>query len=254
MFDFSIFLQPESWVAVLTLTFLEIVLGIDNIIFIAIVAGKLPENKQERARRIGLLFALVFRILLLLSISWIMSLKDPLFTIFSFEVTGRDLILFGGGLFLLIKTTLEIHEKLEGEKEKKVKRQASTMLSVILQIIFIDIIFSFDSILTAVGLTQQVLLMITAVMISMIIMMAFAGFVSRFINKHPTLQMLALSFLIMIGMVLIGEALHQHISKGVIYSSVAFSLLVEILNMRMRKNADPVKLHSSELEEEEKTK
>jgi predicted tellurium resistance membrane protein TerC len=250
MLDFSVFLQPESWIAVLTLTFLEIVLGIDNIIFIAIIAGKLPEQKQEKARRLGLLFALFFRVGLLLSISWIMGLKDPLFAIFSFEATGRDVILFLGGVFLLIKTTLEIHEKLEGEKESKVKKQASSLLSVIIQIVFIDIIFSFDSILTAVGLTEHVVLMITAVIVSMIIMMAFAGYVSRFINKHPSIQMLALSFLIMIGVVLIAEAFHEEVPKAIIYSSVGFSLLVELLNMRAKRKSDPVKLHSSELKED----
>ncbi len=248
MFNFSILLEPTSWVAILTLTFLEIVLGIDNIIFIAIVAGKLPENTQERARKIGLLFALIFRIGLLLSISWIMGLKATLFSIGSFEATGRDLILFGGGIFLLIKTTLEIHEKLEGEKETKIKKQSTSMLNVIMQIVFIDIIFSFDSILTAVGLTKEVLLMIIAVIISMLIMMSFAGYVGRFINKHPTLQMLALSFLIMIGMVLISEAFHQEIPKGFIYSSVGFSLLVEMLNMKARKKSEPVQLRSNDID------
>lgn len=252
MFDFSIFLQFETWVAVLTLTFLEIVLGIDNIIFIAIVAGKLPENLQEKARRIGLLFALLFRIGLLLCISWIIGFTKPLFIIGSFEASGRDLILFAGGVFLLIKTTLEIHEKLEGEKEKTIKRQATSMFNVIMQIVFIDIIFSFDSILTAVGLTKEVLIMILAVIISIFIMMVFAGSVGRFINKHPSLQMLALSFLIMIGMVLIGESFHYHIPKAIIYSSVAFSLLVEMLNMRAKKNSEPVKLRSNDVNDIDK--
>ena len=232
---------------------MEIVLGIDNIIFISIVAGKLPASEQGRARNIGLMLALVFRILLLLSITWIVGLKDPLFVldlpwgVADFGVTGRDLILMAGGLFLIAKSTTEIHSKLEGEEEEEegVKKAPKSLPSVIVQIVLVDIVFSFDSILTAVGLVDNVVIMIIAVIISMGIMLAFAKYIADFVNKHPTIKMLALSFLIMIGFMLVLEALHQHVPKGYIYFAMFFSLLVEMLNMRLRKKTEPVHLRDS---------
>ncbi|KAA5549201.1 TerC family protein [Adhaeribacter rhizoryzae] len=245
----------DLWISLLTLTFMEIVLGIDNIIFISIVAGKLPASEQGRARTIGLMLALVFRILLLLSISWIVSLKDPLFSVVlpwngeDFGVTGRDLILLAGGLFLIAKSTTEIHHKLEGEEEQAGAIKApQSLVKVIIQIILVDIVFSFDSILTAVGLVDNVIIMIIAVIISMGIMLAFAKYIADFVNKHPTIKMLALSFLIMIGFMLVLESLHTHVPKGYIYFAMFFSLLVEMLNMRLRKKSEPVKLRDSTLD------
>lgn len=229
-------------VGVTTLTFMEIVLGIDNIIFIAIIANKLPKHEQPKARRIGLTFALVVRVIMLLGITTLMKLKDPLFTIQLPEQDGpvgisyKDLILMAGGVFLLIKSTLEIHEKVT-HKEKEVKAKAGNTLSkIILQIVLIDIIFSFDSILTAVALVDQVGIMIAAVVVSMIIMMFFSGPVSDFINKQPSLQILALAFLILIGFMLVMEGLQYHFPKSYLYTAVAFTLCVELINMRMRKN------------------
>lgn len=227
-----------SLISLLTLSILEIVLGIDNIIFISIVAGKLPKAEQPRARTIGLMLALIMRVILLFSISWIASMKEPLFFIDSFGVTGRDMILLAGGIFLLYKTTVEIHYKIEGREEDEYAVKKNTLKSIIVQIVLIDIVFSFDSILTAVGLVSNVLIMITAVIISMVIMILFSGKVSDFINRNPTIKMLALAFLLMIGMILVLEAFHQHIDKKFIYVSMAFSLLVESLNIRMRKKAE----------------
>ncbi len=238
----EIFLHGEAWIALLTLTFLEVVLGVDNVIFISIVSNKLPEEQRPRARFIGLSLALITRVLLLLSITWIIGFTKPLFTIFEFELSGRDLILLLGGLFLIAKSTNEIHHKLEGQSHEETSRGPSTMSAVIFQIILLDIIFSFDSILTAVGLTDQVIIMIIAVVIAMIIMMIFAGRISAFITKHPTLEMLALSFLILIGFMLLVESLHYHVPKGYIYFAVFFSLIVEVLNMRLRKKQKPIKL------------
>lgn len=237
----EIFLEPESWIALLTLTFLEVVLGIDNIIFISIVTGRLPQAQQPKARNLGLILALVFRIVLLLGITWIIGFTEPIFTVGDFEVSGRDLILAGGGIFLLAKSTSEIHHKIEGEEEGHHNVKQNSFAAIIMQIILLDMVFSFDSILTAIGLTDQVMLMIIAVIISIIIMMIFAGRISAFINKHPTLQILALSFLILIGFMLIVDALHYHVPKGYIYFAVAFSLIVEVLNMKLRKN-NPDKL------------
>ena len=244
--------NPDALIGLVTLTFMEIVLGIDNIIFISIVASKLPASEQGRARNIGLMLALVFRILLLLSITWIVGLKDPLFVldlpwgVADFGVTGRDLILMAGGLFLIAKSTTEIHSKLEGEEEEEgVKKAPKSLPSVIVQIVLVDIVFSFDSILTAVGLVDNVVIMIIAVIISMGIMLAFAKYIADFVNKHPTIKMLALSFLIMIGFMLVLEALHQHVPKGYIYFAMFFSLLVEMLNMRLRKKTEPVQLRDS---------
>lgn len=248
----EIFLMSETWIALLTLTFLEIVLGVDNIIFISIVSNKLPVEQRARARNLGLLFALVFRIALLLGISYIIQFTQPLFTAFGTDFSGRDLILAGGGLFLLFKSTVEIHHKIEGEA-KEVKTDASrTLGSVIFQIIVLDIIFSFDSILTAVGLVDEVIIMIIAVVIALVIMMVFAGKISRFINDHPTLQILALSFLILIGFMLLVEGFHVEVPKGYIYFAVFFSLTVEIVNMRMRKNIPSKKVElSPRLKEQE---
>ncbi len=240
--DFSL---PGVWIALLTLSFLEIVLGVDNIIFISIVSGKLPENKQRRARNIGLLLAMLFRIGLLLCINWIVSLKDPIFTIPAIEgisegelgLSYKDLILIAGGIFLIVKSTLEIHHKFKAKNghENTSKPKYSSFSSVIFQIIMVDAVFSFDSILTAVGLVDSVVLMIMAVIISMVIMILFAGPVTRIINQQPTLQMLALSFLVVIGVVLVASGFHQEVSKGIIYSCLGFSLGVEMLNIRLRK-------------------
>lgn len=233
----EIFLHSETWIALLTLTFLEVVLGIDNIIFISIVAGKLPEDQQARARNIGLLFALLFRIGLLLGISYIIRFTQPLITVMDFALSGRDLILAAGGIFLLFKSTMEIHHKMQGTPEEVKQGSAKSIGGVIAQIILLDIIFSFDSILTAVGLVKEVLVMIIAVIIALGIMMAFAGKISNFINKNPTLQILALSFLILIGFMLMVEGFHVEVPKGYIYFAVFFSLSVEMINLRMRKKS-----------------
>ncbi len=234
----EIFLQPDTWVALLTLTFLEIVLGIDNIIFISLVAGRVPEADQKRARLGGLTIALVMRILLLLSITWIIGLTKPVLTVADFELSWRDIILIAGGIFLLVKSTLEIHHKVEGqENDPETGTPSKTMgfTSAIIQIVLLDIVFSFDSILTAVGLTDEILLMIIAVVIAIIVMMIFAKPVGEFVNNHPTIQILALSFLILIGVMLIVEGAHYHVPKGYIYFAVFFSLAIEMLNMRYRK-------------------
>ncbi|PJB16012.1 MAG: hypothetical protein CO118_01360 [Flavobacteriales bacterium CG_4_9_14_3_um_filter_32_8] len=235
----EIFLESGTWIALLTLTFLEIVLGIDNIIFISIVAGKLPSNKQRKARLIGLSLALITRIFLLFGITWLVGLTDPIITVKGFALSWKDIILIAGGLFLIAKSTSEIHHKIEGEEEKENKRiKGGTVFSkAILQIVLLDIIFSFDSILTAVGLTHELMLMVIAVIISIVVMMIFAGAISNFINRHPTLQILALSFLILIGFMLGIEALHFHVPKGYIYFAVFFSLVVEVINIRMRTKA-----------------
>ncbi|MFV9483852.1 TerC family protein [Christiangramia sp. ASW11-125] len=235
----EIFLQPDTWVALLTLTFLEIVLGIDNIIFISIVAGKVPEESQKKARIGGLSIALIMRILLLLSITWIIGLTEPVLTVADFELSWRDIILIAGGIFLLIKSTLEIHHKVEGQEEnsttEKGKKPTISFSSAIVQIVLLDIVFSFDSILTAVGLTDQIILMVIAVIVSIIVMMIFAKPVGEFVNNHPTIQILALSFLILIGVMLIVEGAHYHVPKGYVYFAVFFSLAIEMLNMRYRR-------------------
>ena len=253
MYDFSAFTHPATWISLLTLTFMEIVLGIDNIIFISIIVNRLAKEQQARGRTIGLLLALVFRIGLLLSISWIVSLREPLFTLplpwldVPFGVSGRDLILLGGGLFLIYKSTTEIHTKLQGEEEEGEEGGAprATMGSIIAQIIVIDIVFSFDSILTAVGLVDNVLVMIFAVILAMAVMLIFSGNVANFVNQNPTIKMLALSFLIMIGFMLVMEAFHKEIEKGYLYFAMAFSLGVELVNMRLRKKTKPVQLRDS---------
>lgn len=231
--DFDQLFTIGSLISIITLTLLEIVLGIDNIIFISIVANKLPKAQQPKARSIGLILALFMRIVLLFSISWIVSLKQPLFSVMDFEATGRDLILFAGGVFLLVKTTSEIHTKIEGIEESELNVKKIALNAIIMQIVFIDIVFSFDSILTAVGLVDNLLIMIFAVIFAMVIMLIFSGRVSDFINKYPSVKMLALAFLLMIGMLLILDACHIHVPKAFVYFSMAFSLLVEFLNIRM---------------------
>ncbi|MEO9966312.1 MAG: TerC family protein [Reichenbachiella sp.] len=243
-------LTPESLIALLTLTFLEIVLGVDNIIFISIVSNKLPEAQQAKARNIGLLCALVFRIGLLFGITWIISFSEPLFSILGHAFSGRDLILAGGGLFLIAKSTVEINHKMEVlEHKEAAKKNTVTIGAVIAQIIMLDIIFSFDSILTAVGLTDQLMIMIIAVIIAMFIMMSFAGKISSFISNHPSLEVLALSFLILIGFMLMVESMGHHVPKGYIYFAVFFSLLVEMLNIRIRKGREKIKLNKRVVEE-----
>jgi len=239
----EVLLTGEGLIALLTLTILEIVLGVDNIIFISIVSNKLPEEQQSKARLTGLSLALLFRIALLLGITWIIGFTKPFFTIMDFDVSGRDLILAIGGLFLIAKSTSEISHKMEGKAADVKARKNVTFLGTILQIIALDIIFSFDSILTAVGLTDQLLIMIIAVVIAMVVMMVFASKISTFINNHPSLEILALSFLILIGFMLMVEALHYHVPKGYIYFAVFFSLIVELVNMRARRNRNPVKLN-----------
>ncbi|MDX1953580.1 MAG: TerC family protein [Verrucomicrobiota bacterium] len=235
--------SPEAWISLLTLTVLEIVLGIDNVVFISILAGKLPADQQEKARKMGLMLALVTRILLLLGIAWMAKLTKPLFEIMSHPISGRDLILLIGGLFLIGKATHEIHDKLEGEDGHVTKRLPPSFTAVIVQILVLDIVFSLDSVITAVGMAREVGVMITAVIIAVGFMMVFAGKISRFVDKHPTIKMLALSFLIMIGFTLVAESFHRAIPKGYIYFAMAFSVAVEILNMKMRKKAEPVHLH-----------
>jgi len=250
----EIFLLTETWIALLTLTFLEIILGVDNIIFISIISNKLPKNQQAKARNLGLGFALLFRIALLLGISFIIQFTQPLISVFGFDLSGKDLILAFGGLFLLFKSTMEIHHKMEGKAEEIKPNSAKQLSGVIFQIILLDIIFSFDSILTAVGLVDEIILMIIAVVVALGIMMAFAGSISRFVNKNPTLQLLALSFLILIGFMLLVEGFHVEVPKGYIYFAVFFSLGTELLNMRVRRNADKrkVKLNPRIIEKEVK--
>jgi len=254
---FPDFADPSVWISLLTLSFLEIVLGVDNIIFISIVSNKLPESQQPKARSRGLFLAMVLRILLLLTITWIIKLTNPVFTIPFIEENGapigiswKDIILLLGGIFLIAKSTLEIHHKLEKSATPKNKVVYTAFSAVILQIILVDAVFSFDSILTAIGLVDNVIIMIIAVIISMLVMIAFAGAISAFINRNPTLQMLALAFLIVIGIMLIAQGFHQQISKSYIYTAMAFSLFVELLNMRLRRNVEKVQLNTGESEDE----
>lgn len=230
----QIFLQPESWIALGTLTFMEIVLGIDNILFISIVTHQLPVERRKSARILGLSLALMFRIAMLFGITWMTSLENPLFTILEMEFSIRDLILAAGGLFLLVKSTLEIHRKSEGEHAPS-KAGSASWFQVILTIVMLDIVFSLDSILTAVGMTDHLPLMIVAVVIAMLIMIAFAEKVAQFINERPSLQILALAFLILIAVMLILDAAHYHIPKGYIYFALFFSLGVELLNLRITR-------------------
>lgn len=227
--------DPEALIALATLTALEIVLGIDNIIFISIIAGRLPEHRQARARVLGLALALFGRVALLFSLTWIMRLTTPLFTVAAYEISGRDLILLGGGLFLLAKATHEIHAKLEEVgQERTQSRTAATFKSVIIQILLLDLVFSLDSVITAVGMVDQLWVMVTAVVIAILIMMASSGVIARFIEARPTVKMLALAFLLMVGVALMAEGLDFHIPRGYIYFAMAFSVLVEMLNLRLR--------------------
>jgi len=242
------FTDPQVWMALVTLTALEIVLGIDNIIFISIQASKLPAHQQEKARLVGLGLAMFIRIALLFSLTWLMGLTAPLFTVTGTEISGRDLILISGGLFLLWKSTMEIHEKLEGDETISSARVGATFGAVIVQILLLDIVFSLDSIITALGMASQLAIMVTAVVIAVAFMMLFSGKISAFVEKHPTIKMLALSFLLLIGVALIGDGFDMHIPKGYIYFAMAFSVLVEMLNLRLR-SVNPVKLHQPHLEE-----
>jgi predicted tellurium resistance membrane protein TerC len=244
------FADPNLWIGFFTLTLLEIVLGIDNVVFISILAGKLPADQQEKARKLGLTLALVTRILLLLGISWIVGLTKPLFTVFGHAVAGKDLILGIGGLFLIAKSTHEIHDKLEGEEGHASRRVAPRFVSVIIQILLLDVVFSLDSVITAVGMVNKIPVMIAAVVIAVGFMLLFSGYISDFINRHPTLKMLALSFLILIGVMLVAESFHREIPKGYIYFAMAFSVGVEILNINLRKKVPPVHLHQAYSSEE----
>jgi predicted tellurium resistance membrane protein TerC len=240
--------NPESWIALLTLTVLEIVLGIDNIIFISILAGKLAPEQRNKARRLGLTLAMFIRIALLASLAWIVKLEGTLFTVLSQDISGRDLILLLGGVFLLGKATHEIHDKLEGAEGHASARVAASFTSVIIQILLLDIVFSLDSVITAVGMADELAVMIIAVVLAVGVMLFAAGPVSEFVERHPTVKMLALSFLLLIGMSLIAEGLDQHIPKGYIYFAMGFSVLVEMLNLRVKKVA-PVHLHQRYAEE-----
>ncbi|RZL47181.1 MAG: TerC family protein [Pedobacter sp.] len=258
---------PEAWISLLTLTVLEIVLGIDNIVFISILAGKLPQNQQKKARQLGLALAMVTRVMLLLSLSWVMGLTTALFNIGDWigitdkewldklAISGRDLILLIGGLFLIYKSTHEIHNKLEGEDEDEGNVKAHSFAGTIVQILILDIVFSLDSVITAVGMAEHIEIMIAAVVIAVIVMMFSAGAISDFVNKHPTVKMLALSFLLLIGVSLLAEGFDQHIPKGYIYFAMAFSVLVEMLNLKMKKNSKkPVSLRNTPHEKEAKKK
>jgi predicted tellurium resistance membrane protein TerC len=236
-------MNPEAWIALLTLTALEIVLGIDNIIFISILVGRLPQHQRNKGRVLGLGFAMVTRILLLLSITWVMKLTSPLFSVLEKGITGRDIILIGGGLFLLWKSTVEIHESLEGAEEERTTRALAGFAATIVQIAVIDIIFSLDSVITAVGLAQDLAVMIIAIIGAVGVMMFASKAIGEFVDRHPTIKILALSFLVVVGVALIAEGFDWHIPRGYIYFAMAFSTVVEMLNIRMRKKAKPVKLH-----------
>jgi len=235
--------SAEGWIALATLTILEIVLGIDNIVFISILAGKLPVEDRARARKIGLSLAMFIRIALLWSITWVMRLTTPWFVAFGNEISGRDMILLVGGLFLIAKSTHEIHEKLEGEEGHGSAKAAASFVGIIIQILLLDIVFSLDSVITAVGMADDLAVMVLAVIISVGVMLLSAGAISDFVDHHPTVKMLALSFLLLIGVSLIGEGLDQHIPKGYIYFAMGFSIFVEMINLRVRARAKPVHLH-----------
>jgi predicted tellurium resistance membrane protein TerC len=241
--------NPETWIALATLTFLEIVLGVDNIIFISILSGKLPATQQPRARRLGLLGAMGTRVLLLFSLTWVIRLTAPWFTLIGHEISGRDLILILGGLFLLGKSTFEIHEKLEGDEGRDSARVRASFASVIFQIMLLDIVFSLDSVITAVGMVDEVWVMIAAVIIAVGIMMLAAEPISAFVHRHPTVKMLALSFLLLIGLSLLLEGFDQHIPKGYIYFAMGFSVFVEAINLRLRRRSKPVELRERYIEE-----
>ncbi|MEQ1860558.1 MAG: TerC family protein [Chthoniobacteraceae bacterium] len=236
--------DPQIWISLITLTVLEIVLGIDNIIFISILAGKLPEDQQKRARTIGLMLALITRVLLLCSIFWLVQLTKPLFAVFGHGVSGKDLVLIAGGLFLIWKAVHEIHGNLEGEEHEKSMKVAATFGAVIAQIVVIDIVFSLDSVITAVGLAKEIGVMIAAVIIAMAVMLAAAGAIGDYVNRHPTIKMLALSFLLLVGVVLLADGFGHHIEKGYVYFAMAFSFGVEVLNLRAKRKAKPIELRT----------
>jgi predicted tellurium resistance membrane protein TerC len=241
--NLEIFTQPDTLISLLTLTAMEIVLGIDNIVFISILTGRLPVAQQPMARRVGLGLALVMRLGLLLAISWVMSLTNPLFSVLGKEFSGRHLILLGGGLFLIGKATHEIHSKLEGGPEDASRAAATSLGWILLQIVVLDLVFSLDSVITAVGMVDEISVMVVAMVVAVGVMLTFAGAVCNFVHRHPTMKILALSFLLLIGVMLVAESLGQHIAKGTIYFAMAFSLAVEIMNLRLRKNSAPVSLH-----------
>ena len=234
--------DPQLWISLVTLTLLEIVLGIDNIVFISILAGKLPRERQHKARQLGLGLALITRILLLCGLAWMVKLTTPLFSVFSHGVSGRDLILIAGGLFLLGKSTHEIHDKLEGEDGAVTRRLPPTFVAVIIQILLLDIVFSLDSVITAVGMAKQLGVMIAAVIIALVFMMFFSKYISDFVERHPTLKMLALSFLLLIGCALVAEGFHKEIPKGYIYFAMAFSVGVEMVNLKLRTKTKGAKV------------
>jgi len=238
-------LEPQGWIAFLTLAALELVLGIDNIVFISILVGKLPPERRQKAYRIGLGLALISRVLLLLSISWVMGLTRPLFTVLTKVISGRDIVLIVGGLFLVAKSTHEIHDKLEGAEGERSAKAFGSYGAVLAQIMALDVIFSLDSVITAVGMVNRVGLMVSAIVVSIVVMMFFANAIGDFVHRHPTVKMLALAFLLMIGVMLVADGLGHHIPKGYIYFSMAFSLFVEMLNLRTRKVRDPVELRSA---------
>ncbi|MEL7058741.1 MAG: TerC family protein [Acidobacteriota bacterium] len=242
MFDFSVFATPEAWISLLTLATLEIVLGIDNIVFITILAGKLPESQRPKAFQIGLTLALVMRVLLLLSINWVMQLTTPLFALFGHDFSGRDLILLGGGLFLIAKAAHEIYDKVEAahpSSEAAAAKAGAAFAAVLVQIMIFDLIFSLDSVITAIGMAEHLVVMMVAIVIAIAVMMIFAARIGRFVERHPSIKILALSFLVLIGAMLTAEGTGQHVNKGYIYFAMTFALVIELLNMRFRKNRDP---------------
>jgi predicted tellurium resistance membrane protein TerC len=246
---FDAFLTGHGLIAFVTLTFLEIVLGVDNIIFISILSGKLRAEEQKRARRVGLMAAMVMRILLLMSLAWVMRLTEPLVTVSERHISGRDLILILGGLFLLGKSTIEIHDNVEGEEGHSSKRVAASFVSVIFQIMLLDIVFSLDSVITAVGMAEDIAIMVAAVIVAVGIMLFAAEPISAFVNRHPTVKILALAFLLLIGVSLVGDGLGMHVPKGYIYFAMGFSVFVEAINLRIRKKTEPIKLHSPYVDE-----
>ncbi len=242
----DLFTDPQAWIALATLLALEIVLGVDNIVFISILAGKLPADQRKKARTLGLSLALITRILLLLSISWVIGLTEPLFAVLGKEISGRDIILIVGGLFLIAKSTHEMHQRLEGEEGESSARVAASFKGVIFQILLLDIVFSLDSVITAVGMVDRIEIMIAAVVLAMGVMLAAAGTIAEFVERHPTVKMLALAFLLLIGTTLIAEGVDQHIPKGYIYFAMAFSLFVEVLNLRAQKAKATAPVHLRE--------
>jgi predicted tellurium resistance membrane protein TerC len=235
-------MNPQTWIALITLTVLEIVLGVDNVIFVSILAGKLPRAQQPRARRVGLFLAMFMRIALLFSITWVIRLTAPLFAAFGHEFSGRDLILFGGGLFLIAKATYEIHDRLEGDEGHGSTRVAASFAAVIVQVMLLDIVFSLDSVITAVGMANDLAVMVAAVVAAVAVMMVSADAVAGFVDRHPTVKILALSFLLLIGVSLLADGFQQHIPKGYIYFAMAFSVFVEMINLRIRNRTTPVEL------------